>query len=311
MTNSNQDAPLIIGVDNGFGNTKTRNCCFPTGVLSYDREPTFKRNLLVYDGRYYLIGEGHKEFSPEKALDNDHYVLTLAAVARELDIRGLTSARVHLAAGLPLTWVTEQKEAFQEYLLKNPVVDFTFRGTEYHVEFTGAEILPQGFAAVADKLNDFAGINLLADIGHGTMNVMYIIDRCPRQDRRRFTEKYGTNQCALAVRENLMRLCHATVDESAIEKVFRTGSAEISERYLTVIRDTATEYVEGIFRKLREREYDPESMRLYVVGGGACLVKNFGRYEPDRVTIQEDICATAKGYEYLAELKLHRGGGTV
>ena len=54
MNNSNQDAPLIIGVDNGFGNTKTRNCCFPTGVLSYDKEPTFKRNLLVYGGRYYL-----------------------------------------------------------------------------------------------------------------------------------------------------------------------------------------------------------------------------------------------------------------
>ncbi|MBP5718305.1 MAG: plasmid segregation actin-type ATPase ParM, partial [Abditibacteriota bacterium] len=78
-----------------------------------------------------------------------------------------------------------------------------------------------------------------------------------------------------------------------------------------VIRDTATEYVRGIFRKLREREYDPESMRLYVVGGGACLVKNFGSCQPDRVTIQEDICATAKGYEYLAELKTRRNGEAV
>ena len=139
---------------------------------------------------------------------------------------------------------------------------------------------------------------------------MYIIDRCP-QERKCFTEKYGVSQCALAVRENLMRFCHAVVDESAIERTFRTGTAEISERYLTVIRDTAAEYVEGIFRKLREREYDPDSMRLYVVGGGACLVKNFGGYEPDRVTIQDDICATAKGYEYLAELKSRRNGGIV
>ena len=38
MNSENRDAPLIIGVDNGFGNTKTRNCCFPTGVLSYDKE---------------------------------------------------------------------------------------------------------------------------------------------------------------------------------------------------------------------------------------------------------------------------------
>ena len=87
--------------------------------------------------------------------------------------------------------------------------------------------------------------------------------------------------------------------------------ASISERYLSVIRDTATEYVKGIFRKLREREYDPESMRLYIVGGGGCLVKNFGEYDKERVIIVDDICAMAKGYEYLAGVKMRRGGSAV
>jgi plasmid segregation protein ParM len=45
---------------------------------------------------------------------------------------------------------------------------------EYHVEFIGADIFPQGFSAVADKLRAFKGINMLCDIGNGTMNVMYI-----------------------------------------------------------------------------------------------------------------------------------------
>ena len=31
----------IIGVDHGYGNIKTANCCFPTGVESTDTEPTF------------------------------------------------------------------------------------------------------------------------------------------------------------------------------------------------------------------------------------------------------------------------------
>lgn len=52
-------------------------------------------------------------------------------------------------------------------------------------------------------------------------------------------------------------------------------------------------------------------MRLYVVGGGNCILKNFGTYDKDRVTINDDICATAKGYELLAEQKLHRKGGIV
>lgn len=115
----------------------------------------------------------------------------------------------------------------------------------------------------------------------------------------------------LAVRENLMKQFGVSVDEIVLDRVIRHGTADISQRYLTAIWDTATEYAEGIFRRLREHEYDPELMRLYVVGGGSCILKNFGSYDKDRVTINDDICATAKGYELLAEQKLHRKGGIV
>ena len=57
------------------------------------------------------------------------------------------------------------------------------------------------------------------------------------------------------------------------------------------------------FHKLREREYNSELMRLYVVGGGGCMIQNFGDYDKDRVTIVRDICATAKGYEAMTVRK--------
>ena len=204
MNFTNNTNPIIIGIDHGYGNIKTVHCCFKTGVAAYDKEPTFKSNLLVYEGKYYLIGEKHKEFVSDKMTDIDYYILTLAAIARELNIRRLTSAHVHLAAGLPLTWVSEQKDSFRAYLLQNESVDFTFRGVEYHVEFAGAEIFPQSFSAVADRLREFKGINMLCDIGNGTMNVMYI-NECRPLAKKCFTEKYGTSQCMLAVRENLMK----------------------------------------------------------------------------------------------------------
>ena len=59
----------IIGIDHGYGNMKTANCCFPTGITAYDHEPLFTADMLVYGGRYYLIGEGHKEFAPDKIKD--------------------------------------------------------------------------------------------------------------------------------------------------------------------------------------------------------------------------------------------------
>ena len=85
-TNTNSK-PVIIGIDHGYGNIKTAHTCFKTGVSAYDKEPTFKSNLLIYEGRFYLIGEDHKEFLADKMMDEDYYILTLAAVARELNIR--------------------------------------------------------------------------------------------------------------------------------------------------------------------------------------------------------------------------------
>ncbi|HZJ77989.1 MAG TPA: ParM/StbA family protein [Clostridia bacterium] len=301
---------IIIGIDHGYGNIKTANCCFKTGVTAYNSEPTFKENLLIWNDKYYLISEEHKEFSANKMLDSDYYVLTLAAVARELNISKTYTANIFIAAGLPLTWVSQQKEEFKKYLVQNEKVDFVFKGKEYHIRIIGADVYPQGFAAIVNNLRDFNGVNMLCDIGNGTMNVMFVNDKKP-DSKRCFTEKFGTNQCLLAIRENVMRFYHSSVDDSVIARVLRFGTADIDEYYLKTIIDTAKEYVEGIFRRLREHEYDARLMRLYVVGGGGCLIKNFGNYNESRVTINDDICATAKGYERMLEMKLLRSGGKV
>ena len=40
---------LIIGVDHGYGNIKTANHCFKTGILGYDSEPLFTGDMLTYN----------------------------------------------------------------------------------------------------------------------------------------------------------------------------------------------------------------------------------------------------------------------
>ena len=100
---------LIVGIDHGYGNIKTANHCFKTGIMGFDTEPLFTKDMLEYGGRYYLIGEGHKEFLPDKIKDEDYYLLTLVAIAEELKDKGLTEADVIIAAGLPLTWTSGQK----------------------------------------------------------------------------------------------------------------------------------------------------------------------------------------------------------
>ena len=300
----------LIGIDHGYGNMKTANCCFPTGVVKSDTEPTFVSDLLIWNGKYYSVGVGNKEFKADKFNDEDYYVLTLAAIARELWRERVTEADVYIAAGLPLTWVSEQKADFKNYLLQNSEVIFTFREVEYRINIVGAEVYPQGFAAIVNNLPSFTGVTMLCDIGNGTMNLLRIVNKKP-DTQRMFTEKYGTHQCALLIREEMMKVHHASLDDAIITEILKKGTADIDDEYLKTVVKTAKAYTAGIFRRLREHEYDPKLMKLYVVGGGGCLIRNFADYDESRVTVNDDICATAKGYERMLEMQLFRGGGRV
>ena len=170
---------IIIGIDHGYGNIKTANHCFKTGVLSYDSEPAFTQDMLIYNGRYYLFGEGHKEFFAEETNDDEYYIMTLAAIAKELESEDLREAAIVIAAGLPLTWMSGQKEAFAAYLLQNETVTFVFNRKRFYIHFAGVKIYPQGFAAVAEIISTLKGMTVIADIGNGTMNTLYLVNGKP------------------------------------------------------------------------------------------------------------------------------------
>ena len=295
----------VIGLDHGYGNIKTANTVTPTGIIAYDTEPVFSGNILEYKGKYYRIGEGHKEFIADKSEDEDFYLLTLMAIARELNQKGMRSADVHLAVGLPLTWVRTQRESFRQYMMKNKSAEFRFNGKDYNVRFVGCSVYPQGYSAIVDMLENTKGVNLLADIGNGTMNIMYITNHKP-VEAKSWTEKYGVNQCVIAAYNAVMDNFGVKVDEAVIEQVLRTGEADIGEKYLFCIRDAAQKYTRGIFDLLRRHEYNPDLMKLIVTGGGVCLIRNFGDYDEKRVIFIDDICATAKGYESLAARTLRK-----
>ena len=295
----------IIAVDHGYGNIKTANTVTPTGITAYETEPIFTGNILDYNGTYYRIGEGHKEFIPDKAIDEDYYLLTLMAVARELNIFSIQEADVHLTAGLPLTWIRHQREEFRSYLLQNLEVSYRFNNKDYHIRFVGCSLYPQGYPAIVNRLGDLKGTNLLADIGNGTMNILYINNK-KAQESRCWTEKFGVNQCLIAAKNAILDRFGVKIEEATVEQVLRFKAADISAPYLNCITAVARQYVANIFSTLRKYEYNPDLMRLYAVGGGGCMIRNFGMYDESRVTILDDICATAKGYEHLALMSLKR-----
>lgn len=152
---------LIVGIDHGYGNIKTANTVTPMGITKLDAAPTFTKNTLYYDGSYYLIGEGHKEYLLDKWQDNDNYLFTLMGIAHELNREGITSADIHLAVGLPLTWVNRQREDFRKYMLQRESVDFKYEDRLFSVRIIGCSVFSQGYAAVVPYLRDMTGLNII------------------------------------------------------------------------------------------------------------------------------------------------------
>lgn len=295
----------IIGTDLGYGNCKGANTVLPSGIIGYDTEPVFQGNILEYDNKYYRLGEGHKAFLADKSMDDDFYILNLAVIARELQRVGIYEAKVYLATGLPLTWVRVQRDSFRAYLMKNKEVKFKFNDKEFHIEFAGCSVYPQGYPAVVERIGEFKGTNLLADIGNGTLNVLYIQNKKPVESKS-WTEKLGVNQLIIKARNAVMDNFGVKIDEGIIEQYIRFAKADISAKYEQLLRQTAVEYTNDIFTALKSYEYDPELMKLYIIGGGGCIVKNFGSYDKENVEIISDICATVKGYEHITYLQMRK-----
>ena len=298
MEGFNHNGKIVIGIDHGYGNMKTRHTVFKSGVKCFTSEPAVASNVLEYNGKYYVIGEGHKVFIANKNEDDDYYVLTLVAIAKELAFRGQTDADIILAVGLPLHWLKNQKQEFIDYLMREQEVRYRFQGKSYCIRIREVVVYPQGYAGVASSMQNYKGVNMLADIGNGTMNTLVITNGRGISDKM-YTDKLGVQQCITQIYNEVQAECGKVPDESLIEDFLRFGTADVSERIIKIMKQEAEKYVQKIFNKLSEYEYDSELVKLHIIGGGGCLIHNFGKYDSNRVEIIEDICATAKGYEGL------------
>ena len=94
---------LLAGIDHGFSTIKTAHFVFENGVKELGGESTLLTNTMVLNDRYFKVGEGRLPLKDTKVEDGDYFLLTLAAIAKEMDYYGLSETEVYIAAGLPFT----------------------------------------------------------------------------------------------------------------------------------------------------------------------------------------------------------------
>ena len=73
-----------------------------TGITAYSHEPYTLQNTLEYGGKFFVCGTGRQPILRNKMENENYYLLTLAAIAKEIQQRGAkTECSVTIAAGLP------------------------------------------------------------------------------------------------------------------------------------------------------------------------------------------------------------------
>ena len=284
MQKYNSNIRIIVGVDHGYGNMKTAHRVFRTGVECMEEEPIVSKNFVRYKDKFYVIGESHLVYQGNKTDSEDFYILTFAALAEELKFRGLHEANVILAVGLPLAWMKSQGADFRHYLMKEQELHFEFRKERYYVHLCGVEIFPQGFAAVVN-LGAMQGMNMLADIGNGTMNVMQIVDNKPLE-KSLVTEKFGVGICMKEIQKELSKENGEDISEMLIEPLLRNGLQERTDSTAKKVEHIATRYTENIRRRLVDYGYKEGLVHLYVIGGGGCLIRNYSDLAEKKVQLR-------------------------
>lgn len=300
---------MIMGIDHGYYAVKTRHFSFPAGVTAYTHEPYTLKNTLQIGSKYYVCGTGRQPILRDKTINDNYYILTLAAIAMELRCRNLPAeCSVTLAAGLPLARYGRDKKPFTEYLLRNgQPVTFLFEGERYKVKIESVKLFPQGYSAIAlhpELVKDEPSV-LLMDIGGWTVDLMRLDNNVPNAATCRSLE-LGMIRCMDEIQEQVRRDTGLSVTDAQVERVLAGKSCSMSYAVREDIRklDQRIAQVEFILKNEIQDRGQLNEMRCAAEGEIDRLLKErrgLYRRNPGSPRIQE-ITARLKEIRRTAKL---------
>lgn len=304
---------MIIGVDHGYGYVKTRNSVFGASVAKLTYEPPQITKVVEYDGIFYQVGGITDGLSGDKTLNEDYYILTLAAIAEELKAKGNNRAEVSLAIGLPFTRYGREKENFQNYLKQKKHVEFKYEGMPYHIKIRDRiYIYPQGLAAVMNNYSNIKDHNFnIVDMGTGTTELIPVNNGIIPDIKNSHTLQHGISTCVSEVNEALSREFSQRISPAQIINIIMKDKVIMPDQALELCKNVITDFANDFLNKLRQNGINYEFTQTFFVGGGAFLLQNYASNLDQKnpcVEFITDIKASAIGYEILARSEANAKG---
>ena len=265
-----------------------------------DYTPLTNHGLLEYKGQKYIVGQGRLGKQATKTENENYFLLTIAGIAKELQYQGKTrTEHVELYAGVPLTLFGAERKEFRDYLWHKERISFTFEGVHYSIFIDKVKIYAQCYAAIANRMGDLDRLRCI-DLGSWTLDVLSVRDRIP-MDKDAYTYELGLITAIERIKKDALPKLKCEIPEDDIIDVIRGKQSNVNAEFVPFVEKGLQQYADEVEAKLREIKVDLLHENIVYVGGGACVMKRFGRTQGRNIQYVTDVKANAIGYRYIAE----------
>lgn len=299
---------MLIAIDHGNKLIKVPNHePFTSGIQESDTPP-YGGETLKYQGKYYTLSEKRIPYHRDKTEDERFLVLTLFAIAYEIQATGGYSTnimRVQLAVGLPPAHYGAQHKAFTNYFTGRGVIQFEFQRRTYSVYIEKVLCFPQAYAAAVTILQSLRNKPkaIIIDQGGMTTDLMLLKDGAGDLSVCESLE-HGVITLYNLVKSKVNSELDVLLEESEIDSILRGRRDHVAAEVAVMVERQAQAFVNDLFSTLRERGLELKSGVVVFVGGGSILLRRQieASGKVGSPLFVEDIRANVRGFELLYRL---------
>ena len=307
---------MIISVDHGNKSIKTPHAIFTSGLVMSDGLQGFKTDYIGWNGKYYSLTERRISYLRDKTEDDRFFILTLFAIAKELEYRDVSETLdpidITLLVGLPPAHYEQLHSRFEQYFLRRrEAIDFEYNGKYYSVRINKVLSYPQAFAAAVTQYSTLKAhsVAYIIDIGGFTIDVLKL--RFGRPDLE-VVESFEKG--VITLYNSIASKCNSQyariLEECEIDEVIRNQPTVLPGEVQQLIRSMTSDFLAEFYNFLRERGIDVSTSKCVFAGGGSLLLRGMierGNKVAFPIFI-EDIHANARGYELLYQSEVAANG---
>lgn len=300
---------MLFSIDHGNSAVKTPNFTFTSGLADYPVRPPVETDVLEYAGKFWTLSGQRISYMRDKTQNDRYFILTLFAIAKELQRMGTlpTVVEAELAVGLPPEHYALRRK-FASYFQRGSV-QFTFNSTPVCLVIRDVLVYPQAYAAVVPQatLLKESPRTFVIDVGGYTTDVMLLRYSKPDMQFCRSLEM-GVISMSNDLIGKISARFDIRIEDDHISDVIQGRPTILPDEVRKAIFSAVKTHANDILDKLRELQVDLRANPAIFAGGGAALFKPFLEASPlvakaDFILNQQ---ANAIGYELLGSTQLRR-----